>query len=817
MNNVLSKYIDINKGIELYGICKDLKEHITTSKDSPVCLISLDIATTLELNKSSKLNILELRFINDNNRKFAVIVGIDEYLDNKTIILHSGFKLYQPKKCIIYKISIFEDELLNVDTKYTEIILRGPMIITPNIEMQACILSIPSLLSILTRQLYIIYFLLKSSKKIENINIEILRGYWITFYLNNIITFWRVENVKNKIISNFQDEYYNLNNNNCIINNQIISNNISVKGIIPFIDLLSYKYNLKSNLFYIDNNDFEDLDKINNEISEPYSLYILNKRSEIDKIISIYSLKGGIIYLDIIFLVSTYTQIYNINKNSLKLIHDYIIEMIKNIISKISLLELPNNKLNICIYGWNLYFDNIKDIKTIYNMQNFNIKIIMIEYWPLNKIKLRKYVELNFIKLIKLYDQYNISIYFKLFPDNDKQLTKYGWSLSNIIPVNSDSSNIRNFLNCLICIKKININSIINIQEYRELINFIISSNFRVPQKKYSHFWEIFGLNNLINDCNFNNKIKDICINENKIGNNMNIIGYTLLPCRVRLAIEEIMIHITIFNYYKRILRDIKFSKIIRENIKYKISLFNSYNLRILLFTSGNKNMSYLFQVKEFIINTIQNKFNDYDIKCIHILQLISPYVGESEANIRNLFQISRKKKYHIIILEGIDLIGAKTSYSDLHTKLFNKNQLSECIENSQTQLNNNNNDLYSIQYNHLQKVDYNKNNIQLNTSYLNNLKINLLSKSMVNLNILNDSIIPISLTNSQENSLDKIHNRCISIHDRNLLTTLLLCLDSVEKQEDSGLIIIATSSLEPRLLEESITRAGRLDIHIQI
>ncbi|EEA08052.1 uncharacterized protein CMU_031930 [Cryptosporidium muris RN66] len=814
MNNVLSKYIDINKGIELYGICKDLKENIITSKHSPVCLINPDVATTLELDKSSKLNILDLRFIDDNNRKFAVIVGIDEYLDNKTIILHSGFKFYQPKKCIIYKISISGDELLNIDTKYTEIILRGPMIITPNIEIQACILSIPSLLSILTRQLYIIYFLLKSSNKIGNISIEIVRGYWITFYLNDIITFWQIEDVKNKMISNFQDEYYNL-NNNCIINNQIISNNIYVKGIIPFIDLLSYKYNLKSDIFYIDNN-FENLDKINNEISEPYSLYILNKRSEIDKVISIYNLKCGIIYLDIIYLVSTYTQIYNINKNSLKLIHDYIIEMIKNIISKISPLELPNNKLNICVYGWNLYFDNIEGIKTIYNMQNFNIKIIMIEYWPLNKIKLRKYVELNFIKLIKLYDQYNISIYFKLFPDNDKQITKYGWSLSNIIPVNSDSSNIRHFLNCLICIKKININSNINIQEYRELINFIISSNFKVPQRKYSHFWEIFGLNNLLSDCNFNNKIENICINENKIRNNMNNIGYASLPRRVRLAIEEIMDYITIFNYYKRTLKDIKFSKIINENVKYKIPLFNSYNPRILLFTSDDKNMSYLFQVKESIINIIQNKFNDYEIKCIHILQLISPYVGESEANIRNLFQISRKKK-HIIILEGIDLIGAKISYSNLHTKLFNKNQLSDCIEGSQIQFNNNDNDLYSIQYNHLQKMDYNKSNIQLNTSYLDNLKINLLSKAMVNLNILSDSIIPISLTNSQENSLNKIHNRHTSIHDRNLLATLLLCLDSVEKQEDSELIIIATSSLEPKLLEESITRAGRLDIHIQI
>ncbi|KAJ1612897.1 hypothetical protein OIY81_1129 [Cryptosporidium canis] len=215
---------------------------------------------------------------------------------------------------------------------------------------------------------------------------------------------------------------------------------------------------------------------------------------------------------------------------------------------------------------------------------------------------------------------------------------------------------------------------------------------------------------------------------------------------------------------------------------------------RILIYSKGGRaGKSKLSLVKQELIRHIQKHYINYKFVHKHILNLISPYVGQSEENIRRLFSTSDPT---ILVLEGIDAISS--SFTSTSRPAGTDNAEEKTLENPTS-------DSEMVQ------LSPNKTNLPFSDP-------------------CNDILLRIS-RHRERNRMMFSQNGCLlhpedykdegpssssSNESRTLLTTLLLCLDNVEKK-NQNVIVIALSNKDILSLDESITRAGRLDIHIAV
>ncbi|KAJ1606824.1 hypothetical protein OJ253_2589 [Cryptosporidium canis] len=231
------------------------------------------------------------------------------------------------------------------------------------------------------------------------------------------------------------------------------------------------------------------------------------------------------------------------------------------------------------------------------------------------------------------------------------------------------------------------------------------------------------------------------------------------------------------------------------ENQYTKINqiMNQQFTPRILIYSRGSAGKSKLSLVKQELIRHIQKHYINYKFVHKHILNLISPYVGQSEENIRRLFSTSDPT---ILILEGIDSISSSftstsrptgTDYAEEKT-LENPTSDSEMVQ-----------------------LSPNKTNLPLSDP-CNDILLRISRHRERNRTMFSQNVCLLH----PEGYKDEGPSSSSSNESRTLLTTLLLCLDNVEKK-NQNVIVIALSNKDILSLDESITRAGRLDIHIAV
>lgn len=222
------------------------------------------------------------------------------------------------------------------------------------------------------------------------------------------------------------------------------------------------------------------------------------------------------------------------------------------------------------------------------------------------------------------------------------------------------------------------------------------------------------------------------------------------------------------------------------ENQYSKINniMNQQFTPRILIYSSENEtSRTRLSLVKQEVMNYVKKHYINYKLVHKHILSLVSPYVGQSEENIRQLFNTSLPT---ILFLEGIETISgnfiSNSKYSDDYSQEdFNSDSSSTDLDS---------NLFYDISFRIACHRERNKDIFNTNWCRYHPT---------------------LAVTNYQPEDEDLLKD---SKESRTLLTTLLLCLDNVEKK-NQNVIVIAFSSKHISKLDQSIIRAGRLDIHL--
>lgn len=228
------------------------------------------------------------------------------------------------------------------------------------------------------------------------------------------------------------------------------------------------------------------------------------------------------------------------------------------------------------------------------------------------------------------------------------------------------------------------------------------------------------------------------------------------------------------------------------EHSKINQILNQQFTPRILIYSSGGESSrTRLSLAKQEVMNYIQRHYLNYKLVHKHILSLVSPYVGQSEENIRQLFNTSLPT---ILFLEGIETISNN----------FISNSRDSCI--------------HSLKKDPNSDSDSDSNLTDLDPNLFYDISFRIACHKERNKNIFNTNLYGYhhSTLPGTRRYLDDIDLANNSNESRTLLTTLLLCLDNVEKK-NQNVIVIAFSNKDISELDQSITRAGRFDIHLPV
>ncbi|CUV05318.1 unnamed protein product [Cryptosporidium hominis] len=796
---------------------EDLKDGIS--------LISRELVNKLTNNdfddiKNDRIILLEL---NLENLKFLIFFKINNDINpckEDIVYIHSGLSCISHfnKGYIKY---IKNENCFNIinRTIISDIVFSGPLFSQLSTQSDIFLLNYKNLLvEGLKRQFY---YYLKFISTEYNLK-DILNNLILPFLINEKYYFFQIQYIKeNKLTSEeFQNTYMKLISNLLIIPNvnQLNSNSNTNNNISKNLEIESFMVKNINNIKNIINND-------NNIALSSF-------------------------YLDNTYILNKYVMENNISIKVLKNIRNNIIERVKDILEEITRFNISNLEniisINIFMYNYITSFSNlsindnlIDQLEEHFSKFTCIKKLILIEYNDSQKPELVNIFKKNNIsskpsfhntyhlkclmtrnnfhtfgakcshvngKLLLL-EQINNEIEL----DEKELLCRYlklKKELNEYISILLLDKNYDTFLE-LMYYQSLNKHSFEQLKEDLSkngdtltginMVNWIIRVCFGVSDKQLIYkVVEILFRNLVIDNILYNNYLqeKEMLLFKNRAVeefdgkiSTLNTGDFSFKDESIKSILQQVNDQLIIYKLFEN--EYSKINQIMNQQFTPRILIYNS---------SNNLNGSKLSIVKQELIKYIQKQYINYKLVQKHILTLLSPYVGQSEENIRQLFNTNIPT---ILILEGIDVISNNFIIQNNKTDTFSFQEnmdLSLTDDSKESKLNQN-------------FINYSPNLFNDISFRINSHKEKI--KNMFNLNWTSQNLIQSNIFLENNRNDDKFSSKN-SNDSRTLLTTLLLCLDNVEKK-NQNVIVIAFSNKHILELDESITRAGRLDIHIPV
>ncbi|KAK9173692.1 ATPase family associated with various cellular activities (AAA) family protein [Cryptosporidium meleagridis] len=795
---------------------EDLKDGIS--------LISRELVNKLTNNnfddtRNDRIILLEL---NLENLKFFTFFKINNEIDpckEDIVYIHSGLSCISHfnKGYIKY---IKNENCSSTTNKITisDIVFSGPLFSQLSTQSDIFLLNYRNLLvEGLKRQLY---YYLKLTSTEYNLK-DMLNNLILPFLINEKYYFFQIQYIKEneQISKEFENNYMKL-----------ISNLL----IIPNVNKIDYNPNMNNNIsksLEIESFMVKNINNIKN---------IINNNNNI---------VTSTFYLDTTYILNKYVTENNISIKVLKNIKNNIIERVKNILEEITRFNISNleNKISINIFMYN-YITSFSNLSINDNLigqleEHFSKftcikKLILIEYsasqgpefvniLKKNNISSKPFFYNTYhLKCLMAKNHFHTSgakhshVNEELLPleqmnevelDENELLCGYlklKKELNEYISILLLDKNYDTFLE-LMYYQSLNKHSF---EQFKEglsskgdvltginMVNWIIRVCFGVSDRELIYkVVEILFRNLVIDNKLYNNYLqeKEMLLFKNRaVGNfdgkmsTLDAGDLSLKDESVKSVLQQVDDQLIIYKLFEN--EYSKINEIMNQQFTPRILIYNSRN---------NLNGSKLSIVKQELIKYVQKQYINYKLVHKHILALLSPYVGQSEENIRQLFNTNIPT---ILILEGIDVISSNFIVENNKTDTF---FFQDHMDLSST----NNSKVSKLNPNF---INYSPNLFNDISFRINSHKERI--KNIFNLNWTSQNLMKSNrlLGNNQNDDQFSSKN---SNDSRTLLTTLLLCLDNVEKK-NQNVIVIAFSSKHILELDESITRAGRLDIHIPV
>ncbi|KAH7648900.1 hypothetical protein FG379_001269 [Cryptosporidium bovis] len=754
---------------------------------------------------------------NDIVEKFLVKVRISGNVDNENessaencyfMVLHKGFGIFKCEKYVyirlLYSDYLFDDSDKHVN-KYIDICFSGPLFLSKYYENTSIyMLNYKNLLvNTLKRQFYL--YVLPILKYKDNGSLGLSVNYERVFNMKN------VSFVINEQYYHFKIIYIKLGNNHFSDNKGTnFTHCDNDASILPFLNnvLLVPKIERDSTLT-VKGSEKEEV-VYSSTFKETIEIVNYFEKMKIPTCHGNYC--KCTLYIDIAYLLKRYVMESDLSKKLLDYIYEKIAFNISTLLNTIFKLNriLKDYKIfiNICFYNFKSTFKKNIILKSQSEYLN---KIIYIEYDYNNTP--------NFCSLL---NEVSDSDYMNLIREHKRHNYYYYSNYIKLINTNNELSSVENELYCKHYL--IYVTVVTEISRIGGIQNKLLIKNYNMFLRLLSYI-DFYSKKHECSDRTFIDTIAWIIrhVFSLKSGNCDQITNeiiriitkYGLLTNTKHLKNIESSLNkqdgtqfsgyndkgsvLDKFSEYsknsnlsrifdeiiEKINNEIRIHMLINNNQKIVHDLLNQvYVSRILVYRDRNT-VNRLYFLKKNIYSFIKNNNSHYSVVYRHTLTLISPYFGQSELNIRKLFDIDEPT---ILFLDGIDIIA---STNKIRTNIDEYSSY---------------NDIKSSE-----KVNFDKMSIS-NLFNVKNIKYRInYHKYKFNSIICRDDNH--FLKNKDKHTGD---DEGYDHHQRTVLTTLLLCLDNIEKRNQNA-IVIAFSNKHVSDLDDSITRAGRFDIHIPI
>lgn len=783
--------------------------------------------------KHDRIYLMEIIFESREGSKFLIPFKVSSKtntFEEDKIYIHSGLNsISQFDKGYIKYFECGESENGINNTTSIDIVFSGPLFTQLSTHSSLFLLNYRNLLiEALRRQFYYYLRLVSTKSHLKNIFVNAI----LPFMINEKYYFFQIQYIKENTLKHQK--------------NNLLSE-----------DFEKINLNFISNLLIIPNiNDLNSFTSTNTKKSENLEIesYIVKDIQNIKNILSNNNNNKSTLYLDTTYILNKYVMENNISTKILKNIKNNIIEKIRDILEEIvrfNNLNFDNNiSINLFIYNYIISFSKLSvqdsliiQLKECFSKFKCLKKLILLEYKDSQTPKSVDYLNRNNIFINNSFNTYYLKCLIMTRNNSDTFGAKRLHANEKLLHVSASGDKINNKnreaeldekeliyrymklkkdLNLFVSIllldknfdtfleliyyqnlnenncKELDKDSFLNVPIGIRMMNWIIRVCFGISDKQLIYkIVEILFKNLIIGNSLYNSYIenKEILLYNKKSAGDLNNItinskneDLSFKDESIKSIIQQVNDQLLIYKVFEN--EYSKINQIMNQQFTPRILIYNK---------SEHLNKMKLSIVKQELIKYIQKHYINYKFVHKHILSLLSPYVGQSEENIRQLFNSDTPT---ILVLEGIDVISSsfivnnqQKSNSSFQNKMnFTlKNDLN--ITNSSCNYINYSPDLF--------------NDISFRIS-LHKKKINDFfnpSRSLHNL-IQDNKYLE---NNNDDQSPSKNSN-----DSRTLLTTLLLCLDNVEKK-NQNIVFIAFSNKDILELDESIIRAGRLDIHIPV
>ncbi|KAH8739872.1 hypothetical protein FG386_001689 [Cryptosporidium ryanae] len=769
---------------------------------------------------SARIFICEIYFDNDTNlgysgESFLIKVRMSEAFDEKfgsfadkgcLILLHKGFNLFKCKKYLHIRV-LSSDYFFDVDhssgcaNKRVDVCFSGPYFLSKYCENTSVyMLNYRKLLiESLKRQFYL-YILLVLGLRNSNsstfaLNYErVFKMKNVSFMINERYYHFRILYIKSRE-SDFSDKKKNFFDQNNSNGGLFTLENVF---LIPRIEenfVLTNRNSDKEELFY--SSTFKETIQILKYFEKTKIVTDCDKYCKCT------------LYIDTSYLLKNYIQESNLSPKVLECIYDRIIlnvSTLLNIVVNLNEILVDYRILvNVCFYNFKSTFKRNMILRNVND--EYLSKVVYIEY-DYNNIPgfcslLSKECISDYTRLILEYKRHNLCYYSDYVRETDTG--------SKSLSVESEShyDNYLLYVNLITDLSKVggiysktlikNYNMFLRLLSYlhfyserRECpdkalidsIKWIIKNTFSIKSgngskviydvmrilARYPFFKSVWCLKSI--DCLLNEeRSTHLCEGYNSdkptdCGGNPN------LGCIFDQIVQKID-------------SEIKIHSFVNKNSTSVGDFINQiYVSRMLLYRDESSN-NRLYFLKNNIYSYIKNNNSSYRVIYKHMLTLISPYFGQSESNIRRLFSVDEPT---ILFLDGIDML----TYSNKNKTGANEHDYSSVFKFGDRKK------PEKVSVKELMSVR----SIKHKANY-HRFRFESITGKNSRPSLNNDF------------SSKRVVEEC-SHHERTVLTTLLLCLDNIEKR-NQNIIVIAFSNRHISDLDDSVTRAGRFDIHIPV
>ncbi|KAF7458747.1 ATPase family associated with various cellular activities (AAA) family protein [Cryptosporidium felis] len=786
-----------------------------------ICLINQPLAEKLGLDEAdlNKIHLLQLATKNNQKSIFLILATILNGEFNKSedchLLLHSGFSgllKEDLRSGSLSTLDVQDESILKEDfVSSVELAFSGPLYNLKNAQTNLFLQKYKLLVESLKRQFFTYLKLVPTKNSLYRVKLEnIFLHKTLVFMINNKYYLFKIVHLKN----HFQERKPDFENTETV-QLAFISDILIIPNLVETERFCRASFEKHDKLTFMEFSvaHFEELKKIieygnNGEDGHGFPF------PDTDGI----GPPTSTLFIDTTYLLDRYVVENCVSEKTLVNIKENMIERIKDILREISRFNSSHREkfitVDIYLYNFLHSFSNLSPKANtrdqLQDLLDFNCvnRALLLEYRNSNSLKKPiLFQSTKFLKLIYLNSKTPCggkSPHAKVNLEWSQMYAALKKELNKHIHIDILDRNFELFLELVYyggIIRGRGVQAETKPGEIQgETLNWLIRVCFGLSNRKSAfQIVDILFRNSLISEELYRRLEIDFNLAKQKaqkigFSDEFNVAECTsdLVDEDIRLTIEEIDRQMSIYKIFGNEYQDI--NKLMNQQ----------FVPRILIYRSNEHALSKISPLKQQLVNFIKKNYVNYKIVNQHILSLISPFVGQSEDNIRRLFNASVPT---ILLLEGIELISGKSSRVDTEENGPELRRRDEGLprgnEEIKAPIPPRDGAKFQSKSNQCSPLHESPNTI---SSMIQRHRTEL--QNMFNSN-----------WNSEDYSLKRFSNSQTepdNSNDRTLLTTLLLCLDNVEKR-NQNVIVIAFSNKHLSQLDESIIRAGRLDVHLPI